>query len=396
MQDVSKLDHAPPAEGHSWATTRGDCCTAIMQMMPVGLVEMTGSGRITSLNNTARRLLHGLLPATGDSGDDQGNLFEALGPAGSALQDLYAAASKPSLDPLCHNMRIPHPGPDSQSPKTLGLSLTWPTSGVLLAVIDDLTDLVTAESRADAASAAKSEFLADMSHELRQPLNAILGFSDVMRSGVFGPLSERYQGYVGHVIDAGTHLLDLVNDILDLAKIEAGRLELEAEQVLIHDLFHAAGSLIEPLAERHGVHLLIDSVPDDICLWGDPRRLKQVMLNLLSNAVKFTPAGGQVRLGFDAIAAGGVSIFVSDTGCGIAPEDIDRVQEPFVQTAAGRRQADSTGLGLPLAKTLVESHDGRLTLTSTLGQGTTVTASFPARRCLTLSSSHPTDAIDRP
>lgn len=386
MKDLSDIDQLRLNDARSWVDSGGECCAAVMHMMPIGLVEMDESGSVLSMNATARRLLQNTLTPAADIGTV--NLFDSLGDAGGRLRSLLAAASGPSAEALCHGYRIPGAarsgGTMSEPPETLGITLTWPLHGVLLAVIDDLTDLVSAEAQAASANAAKSAFLAGMSHELRQPLNAILGFSDVMRSGVFGPLSDRYQGYVGHIVQAGGHLLDLVNDILDLAKVEAGHMQLDEAAIQVHELFETAASLVQPQAGKRGVKLNVADVPPNLGLWGDARRLKQILLNLLSNAVKFTPPGGDVSLQATTTADGWLEVSVSDTGCGIAPEDIERVLTPFVQTASGRSQTDSTGLGLPLAKTLSERHEGRLILSSIVDTGTTVTVRFPAHRRLSL------------
>jgi two-component system cell cycle sensor histidine kinase PleC len=232
------------------------------------------------------------------------------------------------------------------------------------------------------ASQAKSDFLANMSHELRTSLNAIIGFSDVMRSETFGPLGAKpYQEYAGDIHLSGQHLLSLINDILDLSKIEAGKFELRDEAVDLHDLARDATRLMALRAEQGGVALAADTQPG-LTMRGDERALKQCIVNLLTNAVKFTPAGGQVRIAA-AYGADGLTVSISDTGCGVHPDDLATVFESFGQgrhnSAAKER---GTGLGLPIVRGLIRAHGGEVAMTSTLGQGTTVSLFVPASRLI--------------
>lgn len=246
-------------------------------------------------------------------------------------------------------------------------------------------DLRTAKTQAELASRAKSQFLAHMSHELRTPLNAILGFSDVMRLKMFGPLgNERYTAYAEHIHESGTHLLALINGVLDLAKIEAGKTRLDEETIDVAAMIDSCVNTIRLRAESEDIALNI-TVPPDIGLRGDALRVKQVVLNLLSNAVKFTARGGRIEVSAARAREGGLEILVADTGKGIPPEQIERALSPFEQIAAPySRSHEGTGLGLPLAKAFVELHDGRLSVISKVGLGTTVIAAFPAYRVLTL------------
>lgn len=242
-------------------------------------------------------------------------------------------------------------------------------------------DAERAKIRAESASRAKSDFLANMSHELRTPLNAILGFSEVMKSEVFGPLGKPiYIEYSGHIHASGEHLLGLINDILDLSRIEAGRMTLTLSPVDLELLGHDALSMVKHRADAAGVHLRLKIAPDVPECMADQRALRQVLLNLLSNAVKFTPKDGTITL-FARRLAAGLEFGVSDTGAGIAPNDLKKVFEPF-----GQGQHDiavcekGTGLGLPIVKGLIEAHGGTVRLESELGKGTTVTVTFPAER----------------
>ena len=234
---------------------------------------------------------------------------------------------------------------------------------------------------AEAASRAKSEFLANMSHELRTPLNAIIGFSEVIKKEIFGTVSKRYRGYAGDIFDSGTHLLGLINEILDLSKLEAGRLELHEEHVDLAACVEASLNLVASQASQGRVRLVVALDRDYPYLRADDRRFRQILINLLSNAVKFTPEGGEVRVAsFEK--DGGLAVCVSDTGIGIAPEDIPKAMMTFgqVDSQISRRRGEGTGLGLPLAKHLVQLHGGTLTIDSQVNAGTTVTIWMPPER----------------
>ena len=230
----------------------------------------------------------------------------------------------------------------------------------------------------EAASRHKSEFLANMSHELRTPLNAIIGFSEVLDDRMFGELNEKQAQYVRIVLTSGRHLLSLINDILDLSKVEAGRMELEVGTFSLEMALENALTLIRERAERHGltVELTVDDTLGDVV--GDERKVKQVLLNLLSNAVKFTPDGGRIEV--RAIPVNGtVEMSVTDTGVGIAPEDQEAIFEEFRQVGTDHaRKREGTGLGLALARKFVELHGGRLWVTSEIGRGSTFTFTLPA------------------
>jgi signal transduction histidine kinase len=229
----------------------------------------------------------------------------------------------------------------------------------------------------EAANQHKSEFLANMSHELRTPLNAIIGFSDVMISGMAGPLADKQKEFTGDIRDSGRHLLALINDILDLSKIEAGRMELELARFDLQAAIANAMTLVRGRAERHGIRLESDIGPGIEHFDGDERRFKQIMLNLLTNAVKFTPEGGTVTLGAQRV--GGAYVFsVSDTGVGIAPQDHELIFEEFRQVGSdGDRKAEGTGLGLALTRRLVELHGGSIEVESAPGKGSIFTFTLP-------------------
>ncbi|HWU51156.1 MAG TPA: ATP-binding protein [Asticcacaulis sp.] len=234
--------------------------------------------------------------------------------------------------------------------------------------------------RAEAANHAKSEFLANMSHELRTPLNAINGFSEIMASEMFGPLGhDRYREYAGDILSSGQHLLSLINDILDMSKIEAGKLTLRLEPVAIDEVVEDTLRLIRQRAEKAGLKIRVHlpHLPD---ITADFRALKQILLNLLTNAVKFTPHGGSITI--SAVATeDNVHISVADTGIGIAEKDLKRLAKPFEQIENQfSKTREGTGLGLALTKSLIEMHHGRFEIDSALGEGTTAQVILPIRQ----------------
>ncbi|MEL7542630.1 MAG: HAMP domain-containing sensor histidine kinase [Pseudomonadota bacterium] len=241
-----------------------------------------------------------------------------------------------------------------------------------------------ARRRAEAANVAKSQFLATMSHELRTPLNAILGFSEVMKSELIGPLqNETYKGYVGNIHASGTHLLHLINEILDLSRIEAGKHDLTEEAVALEDIARECQILLRLRAEAKKLQLIERYTPDLPEVFVDERAIRQVTLNLLSNAIKFTPSGGTVTLEIGRHRNGDQYVRVSDTGPGIPAEEIPRVLEAFGQGSLAHENAEGgTGLGLPIVRGLIELHGGVFTLQSELRVGTIAHATIPRARVL--------------
>jgi signal transduction histidine kinase len=241
----------------------------------------------------------------------------------------------------------------------------------------------TAMRQAEEANRAKTEFLANMSHELRTPLNAIIGFSEVIEHEILGKAASnpKYVGYARDINNAGCHLLNVINDILDIAKIEVGRLELEEE---VFDLEYSLDSCVQMLAEhaeKSGVNLIRATPAPLLNFRGDEKKFRQVILNLLSNAIKFTPEGGSVTLEAAVEEGGALRVAVIDTGIGIAPEDLAKVMAPFMQVeSVHSRKYEGTGLGLPISRALTELHGGEFSLTSEIDAGTTITLRFPASR----------------
>ncbi len=248
-------------------------------------------------------------------------------------------------------------------------------------------EAIVAKDAAEKANRSKSMFLATMSHELRTPLNAVIGFAELMHSELFGPLGDkRYREYSDVIQNAGRHLLDLINDILDMSKIEAGKQELDREEISVDEIVHDCLDLMSERASQGGVKLLTDIPSAPSMLVADRRAMKQILLNVLSNAIKFTPTGGQVTTRI-RIADGALFLSVQDTGVGIPADQIYRLGNPFVQLRnnAGT-SATGTGLGLALVRALAEMHGGTFKIDSIESRGTTVTISIPMARRASLAA----------
>jgi two-component system, NtrC family, sensor kinase len=265
------------------------------------------------------------------------------------------------------------------APEEVALLQTFATQSALAIQNARLFREIEDKSRQlEVASQHKSEFLANMSHELRTPLNAIIGFSEVLSERMFGELNEKQEEYLKDIYASGTHLLSLINDILDLSKIEAGRMELELTDVDLPQAIENALTLVRERAGRRGIalaHTMDERLGE---IRGDERKVKQVLLNLLSNAIKFTPEGGRIEV--EATSRDGfVEVSVRDTGMGIAPEDQERVFEEFRQVGTADKKAEGTGLGLTLCRKFIELHGGRIWVKSQVGMGSTFTFTIPVR-----------------
>ncbi|MEP4192189.1 MAG: ATP-binding protein, partial [Sneathiella sp.] len=232
------------------------------------------------------------------------------------------------------------------------------------------------------ANSLKSQFLANMSHELRTPLNAVIGFAELIVSEAFGPVGQiKYRDYAQDILESGKHLLSMINDILDMSKIEAGRYQLTEGPVELNRLIEGAVKMCRILAEEKEITLTNSCLEKSPILHGDERALKQMLLNLISNGIKYTPEQGTVSVTIQTAVHGGVSVAVSDTGIGIDESLIGAMLEPFAQAGTDmHNKTEGTGLGLPIVKALAELHDARFELKSASGQGTTAVLHFPASR----------------
>jgi signal transduction histidine kinase len=387
----------PPTDEKRLRRIRSDYAAIAQAMTRVTQLDKGAHG-----HDSARALVHTARVA----GDDIDNQALALSGAADAQAAALVAANRSAYG-SSRNLVIGVSAASVALALVLGLLISWSLVGPIqwtearLAEIsagdfsgslavpnrDELGSLATNVNRMndelrrvygelETASRHKSEFLANMSHELRTPLNAILGFSQVLQQKLFGEVNEKQSEYLEDILSSGNHLLSLINDVLDLSKIEAGQVELELDPFSLREALERGVVMVRERAVTNGVKLslAVDRAVDVV--EGDERRIRQVVFTLLSNAVKFTPSGGSV----DVAAArldGRVEVSVADTGPGIRPEDQERIFAEFQQTEVGLRQREGTGLGLALSRRLVELHGGRLWVESELGEGSRFVFSLP-------------------
>ena len=261
--------------------------------------------------------------------------------------------------------------------------------GAVVSVYSDVTELkaserrlIQARSQAEAANRAKSEFLANMSHELRTPLNAIIGFSEIIAHELFGPLgNEKYLDYMKDIHQSSLHLLSIINDVLDMSKIEAGKLELSREPLNVRSLIGEVIRMVRERAESRGIRLVTTLADENLKIWADERAMKQIFLNLLSNAIKFSREGGEVCIRIAANRPNLAIVEFEDHGIGMNEEELERALQPFGQAKPSTtRNYGGTGLGLPITKGLIEAHGGKLAIESRAGQGTIARIAVPTER----------------
>jgi signal transduction histidine kinase len=261
--------------------------------------------------------------------------------------------------------------------------------GAVVSLYSDITERKAAEetmaqawAQADLANRAKGDFLANMSHELRTPLNAIIGFSEILSGQHLGPLKNaRYLEYSSDIHSSGLHLLSIINDVLDMSKIEAGKLDILEEEIDIRRLLAGSVRMVRERARKQQIDLIIVADDPDHGILADERAMKQCLLNLLSNAVKFSNPGGQVTIEARIDTENRTVLTVTDQGIGMTAEDQERALQPFGQAHnATTRTFGGTGLGLPITQGLVEAHGGTLVIISRPGDGTSVTVTLPSER----------------
>ena len=277
-------------------------------------------------------------------------------------------------------LTVSRKGPGEFAPEIERVLTTFATQSALAIQNARLFQEIADKSRQlEVASQHKSEFLANMSHELRTPLNAVIGFSEVLSERMFGDLNEKQDEYLKDIHASGQHLLSLINDILDLSKIEAGKMDLEVSDFNLPATIDNALMLVRERAGRRGIELqrAVDERLGQI--QADERKIRQVLLNLLSNAIKFTPEGGRIEVRAVHVE-GSVEVSVSDTGVGIASEDQEAIFEEFKQVGMASKKVEGTGLGLALSRKFIELHGGRIWVKSEVGQGSTFTFTIPVRR----------------
>ncbi|MGH6993016.1 MAG: sensor histidine kinase, partial [Caulobacteraceae bacterium] len=338
----------------------------VLRAQPLFTLELARDGAILrTYGSVIEPLIDGALPAN----------FMSLGEDPAALgRELVTAFQTGAADFFF--------SPAFGDRPWLAASLRRRGAGLIAVLRDDSghgareAALAEAAQEAIAASQGKSRFLANMSHELRTPLNAIVGFSDIMRAEMFGPLDPKYAEYASLIHESGGHLLELINDVLDMSKIEAERYSLALETCDAREPVAAAVRLMRIQAETANVRLLPALPQEPVRVRADRRALKQIVLNLLSNAIKFTPSGGRVSVMLKA-QGGEVEIIVADDGIGISAEDLARLGTPFEQAGDAQQRARGSGLGLSLVRAFAELHGGRMEVASESGAGTTVEVRLP-------------------
>jgi len=349
------------------------------QNIDIGFVELLRSTRIRKGEGAVGRMAVTFQP-TQIPDIEQDETYQSRLRTAALREGYHALLAVPLLreDHIIGGLIVNRRTPGEFAPDVIELLRTFAAQSALAIQNAQLFQEIEEKSRQlEVADRHKSEFLASMSHELRTPLNAVIGFSEVLLDRMFGELNPKQDEYLQDILASGRHLLSLINDILDLAKIEAGRMELEVTDFDLPQAIDNAITLIRERAARRAITLEVDVDPRLGEIKGDERKVKQVLLNLLSNAIKFTPEGGRVKVQA-GLADGFAEISVIDTGVGIAPEDHEAVFEEFRQVGSDyAKKHEGTGLGLTLSRRFVELHGGKIWVKSQLGQGATFTFTLP-------------------
>lgn len=365
----------------------GDRLRAVLDNVSHGIMMVDHAGEITAWNSRICDVLH-LDP---DFMEQHQTLESAL-QHGVAPQLENNSAREELIEYWRERLSATDPQSFEQHTsegRTLDVRTQPLPAGGFVASFADISDRMEIESElraakeaAEAASHMKSEFLANMSHELRTPLNAVIGFSEAIEQQIMGEVPDIYRGYAGDIRTSGHHLLSLINDLLDLSKIEAGKFDLEEEQINLGNIISVCRRLIEPTAQAKNITITKDAayLPP---VWVDERAMRQVFLNVLSNAVKFTEPGGEIAIRSSLSDTGEITVSISDSGIGMAPEDIPRALQPFEQVSSALTRGHAgTGLGLPMVASLLHLHGGEVRVESELGKGTTVHLKLPASRSM--------------
>jgi len=379
-------DITPLVQAENELRRRNEILDVMLANIRHGICLFDAGRRVVAFNRMAEEFL-GRRPGTLHVGATQAEIAAEMA---EGVSPHSADAGRAGAGPFADDVSTPRTDQRELPTGTVVEVRSDPVpGGGFVVTYTDITDqkrfeaeLRAAKEQAEAASRAKSQFLATMSHELRTPLNAVIGFSDTIERDTQAARGDPQHGEFAHAInEAGRHLLALIDDILDVSRIEAGRMALADARVNVTRLVEACRRIVAPQADEARIAIRVEEPEDLPALLGDERRLKQVLLNLLSNAIKFTPAGGTVTVRAGRDGDGGVSLAVSDSGIGIAPDDLERVFEPFVQLDSSlARRYPGSGLGLFLSRALMSAHQGTLTLASEPGRGTTVTMQVPPAR----------------
>jgi len=366
-----------------------------LDAVPAGITIKDASLRLMFMNSAVRDK-YGYVPAMVE-GKTNHEVFPEHAVGAIDQEDHEVLRTRAPTPFVEHDMQYPRAGSRtilrSRAPIRAGVDAEEITH--IVSVSLDITErkriereLAAARKAAEAANRSKSEFLANMSHELRTPLNAVIGFSEVITREMFGPIgTTRYKQYVSDILGSATHLLGIINEILDLSRIEAGQLHLEEAEIDPARLAKSSVNILAERADRAGVSFGLRISPHLRPFRGDPRKMKQVLINLLTNSVKFTQRDGHVLVDVGMNAEGGLVIAVADTGIGIADADLGKVVQPFQQVATAlTRDHEGSGLGLAITKSLVELHGGVLEIESVLNVGTTVILTFPPERTIQIAT----------